>query len=387
MAEKSQIRESKGRKAAVTVARVLLGLVFMFSGTVKAIDPVGTQIKFGDYIGGMGLGIGIPLQTLLILACLLAGFEILLGSYLVMGAFRRGTALTVLAVMCILTPFTLYIALTNPVHDCGCFGDAIVLTNWQTFSKNVVLLALAVLVWKWRDYGVEFVREKFQWAITVAMVLIPVRFMFDNVNMLPAIDFRPYRIGTDLKARVLESDNPEFEDFFLMDASLDDVTAGILTKPGYTFLIVSPHLEEANCSDIDRLDDLSDYCERYGYGLYCITASGRGEIETWKDNTGAKYGFLSCDEIPLKTMVRSNPGLVLLEDGVVVNKWSHAGMPDGSILTCSIGDAPDLLAPLPRPVSGPWGVTLLFVLPLVTIGLLDSISRKIFPTTNKKQTK
>jgi len=381
-----QAKKSRGAVAATSM-RVLLGLVFMFSGIVKAIDPTGTQIKFSDYIAGMGLGLDVPTATLLVLACLLAGFEILLGSYLVMGAFRRGTALTVLVLMCILTPFTLYVALTDSVHDCGCFGDALVLTNWQTFAKNVVLLALAVFVFVKRESGIRFVGTRYQWIVTVAMVLVSVRFMFDNVNMLPAVDFRPYRIGTDIRKQVLESGNPEFEDFFLMDSNLDDVTQSVLSRPGYTFLIVSPHLEEADCGDIDRLDDIADYCGQYGYGLYCITASGREEIDSWKDYMAAKYTFLSCDEIPLKTMIRSNPGLVLLKDGVVSGKWSHAGMPDESRLTRRLEDAPELTRPNRRPMAGPFGVTLLFALPLVIIGLLDSVSKKILSTNKKKRKK
>ena len=119
-------------KVLVNFCRVLLGLTFLFSGVVKAIDPVGTQIKLSDYLMAFGMGGTVLESTLLILACLLAGFEILIGSYLTVGAFYRGSSLIALVMMVILTPFTLYLALENPVEDCGCFGDALVLTNWQT---------------------------------------------------------------------------------------------------------------------------------------------------------------------------------------------------------------------------------------------------------------
>ena len=131
-------------RVLVNFCRLLLGLTFMFSGIVKAVDPVGTQIKLSDYLYAFGMGGMMLDSTLLILACLLAGFEILLGAYLAMGAFCKGSSLVVLIFMCIVTPFTLYLAVSNPVEDCGCFGDAIVLTNWQTFGKNVFLLLLAV---------------------------------------------------------------------------------------------------------------------------------------------------------------------------------------------------------------------------------------------------
>lgn len=364
------------RSFLVNMARMLLGLVFMFSGVVKAIDPVGTQIKFEDYIVGMGLGVPMQSTWLLVMACLLAGFEILLGAYLVMGTYRRGTSLLVFLLMCILTPFTLYVAIANPVHDCGCFGDALKLTNWQTFYKNVILLLLSIFVWRnWRRI-VPFVREKWQWSVTLVMLIIMVRFMYDNVNSLPVIDFRPYSIGTDLKQQVLENGNPEMSDFFLMNSRKEDVTADVLDNPGYTFLIVSPHLYQASSSDLDLIDGLADYCEEYGYGLVCLTASTRDEIDMWAGNTGARYQFLLCDEIPLKTMVRSNPGLVLLGNGFILNKWSHSDIPDEEALSGPLESLNGIVAPLADPIPKPLGVILLFLLPLLLMGIITALSGK-----------
>ena len=364
------------RSIFVNTARIFLGLVFMFSGIVKAIDPVGTQIKFEDYLVGMGLGNPEQSSWLLIMACILAGFEILLGAYLVMGAYRRGTSVLAFVLMCILTPFTLYVAIANPVHDCGCFGDALKLTNWQTFSKNVILLLLSAVVLKnWRCV-VPFVRERWQWSVTLVMLIITVRFVYDNVNSLPIIDFRPYRIGTDLRQQVLEEGNPEMADFFLMDSKREDVTASVLENPGYTFLLVSPHLYQASSSDLDLIDGLDDYCEEYGYGLVCLTSSTRDEIDLWAGNTGARYQFLLCDEIPLKTMVRSNPGLVLLGDGIILNKWSHSDIPDEEALSGPLEELNGVVAPVTHPVPEPLGVILLFSLPLLLLGIIDALSGK-----------
>ena len=179
-------------KVLVNFCRVLLGLTFMFSGIVKAIDPVGTQIKLSDYMYAFGMGGTMLDSTLLILSCLLAGFEILIGVYLTMGAFIKGTSLIVLVMMGVLTPFTFYLAMKNPVEDCGCFGDAVVLTNWQTFSKNVFLLLLAILVFIGKKRVIPFVTEKRQWIITVFMTLIAIRFMIGNIINLPVLEFRPY---------------------------------------------------------------------------------------------------------------------------------------------------------------------------------------------------
>ena len=144
------------------------------------------------YAFGMG---GTMLDsTLLILSCLLAGFEILIGVYLTMGAFIKGTSLIVLVMMGVLTPFTLYLAMKNPVEDCGCFGDAVILTNWQTFFKNVFLLALAIMVFVERKYITAFVTERRQWMITVLVVSISVWFMVCNITRLPILDFRPYKV-------------------------------------------------------------------------------------------------------------------------------------------------------------------------------------------------
>ena len=153
-------------KVLVNFSRVLLGLTFLFSGIVKAVDPVGTQIKLTDYLYAFGMGDSILSSTLLILACILAGFEILIGAYLTVGAFSRGTSFITFLLMCILTPFTLYLALKNPVQDCGCFGDAVILTNWQTFGKNVFLLALSVLAFVARKHIVPFMAERRHWWVT-----------------------------------------------------------------------------------------------------------------------------------------------------------------------------------------------------------------------------
>lgn len=360
--------------AAVNLCRVLLGAVFLFSGTVKAIDPVGSQIKFSDYLSSFGLDGFLSDGTLLVSACLLAGFEVLMGAYMLMGVFRRGTSLLVLVFMCVMTPFTLYVALENPVQDCGCFGDALILTNWQTFMKNVVLLALAITVRIRYSLVTPLVREKRQWVVTLVVLVISVRFMMGNVNGLPAIDFRPYRIGTDLRAEVLEHRNPDMTDFFVLDRNMNDVTGDLLLDSGFVFLMVAPYLETASWSDLDLIDDLSDYCNRYGYRMVCLTASGREEIREWVANTAAGYDIMNCDAVPLKTMVRSNPGVVLLDNGVIANKWSHSGIPQDSELSAPLEELPDVHHRPFDPLRTPWGVTLLMILPLLLVAVIEKLN-------------
>ena len=268
-------------KVLVNFSRVLLGLTFLFSGVVKAIDPVGTQIKLSDYLYAFGMGDVMLDSTLLILACLLAGFEILIGSYLLVGVFNRGTSLLALVMMVVFTPFTLYLAIKNPVRDCGCFGDALVLTNWQTFYKNLFLLVLAVLVFIKRNLIVPFVAEKRYWVITLIVSMVAIRFMTANINGLPVLDFRPYKVGTDLRKEILENTNPAMSDFSVMDADMNDITADILTDSSYTFLLVSPFVENASENNLDLIDDVFDYCSHYGYNIIGLTSSGDDAIKQW----------------------------------------------------------------------------------------------------------
>jgi len=344
----------------------------MFSGIVKAIDPVGTQIKLSDYLYAFGIGGSILDSTLLILACLLAGFEILMGAYMLLGVFSRGTSLLVLIMMVVLTPFTLYIALKNPVQECGCFGDALVLTNWQTFGKNVFLLLLAVLVFVKRKMIVPFVDGSRQWIVIIIVVAISVRFMVSNVNNLPLLDFRPYKVGTDLRHQV-KGGNPDFSDFSLYDGDMNDVTYDILDNPNYTFLLVSPHVEDANENNLDLIDDVFDYCEHWGYDMIGLTSSGDEAVRLWTENAGAELRFLFCDEIPLQTMVRSNPGLVLIKNGVIVNKWSHPCIPSDEELSAPLDQIRAGQLPAPNPLRTPWAVLFLFIAPLVLVVLIDRL--------------
>ena len=364
-------------KILVNFCRVLLGLTFMFSGVVKAIDPVGTQIKLSDYLYAFGMGGYLLDSTLLILACLLAGLEILVAAYLLVGAFPKGTSLVVLVMMVLLTPFTLYIALNNPVEECGCFGDALVLTNWETFYKNIFLLLLALLVFLKRKAIVPFVEGRRHWVITLIVTLIAVRFMTANINSLPVLDFRAYKVGTDLRTEVLENRNPAMADFSVMDADMNDLTADLLSDSSYTFLLVSAHLENASESNLDLIDDVFDYCGHYGYKIIGLTSSSEDVIKQWTENAGAEIPFLFCDEIPLQTMVRSNPGLILLRNGVIVNKWSDVRIPSdeelsGPLDVIKVGQLPD-----PDPLRTPWAVCVLFLLPLFMVVLIDRLKRMI----------
>lgn len=370
-------RRIRFAKLMTTVCRILLGSVFVFSGIVKAIDPVGTQIKFTDYLLAFGWDGLFTDSTLLMFAALLAGVEFLLGIYMLMGVFSKGTTRLLFLMMIVLTPFTLYTALNNPVEDCGCFGDALVLTNWQTFEKNLFLLVMSVYLLFRRRYIYPLVSERRQWLVTVVTVLLLTRFTLNNINGLPVLDFRQYKVGTDLRTEIYEKANPEMADFFILDNNFNDVTPMILEDEGYTFLLVSDHLERADDSHLDMVDDVYDYCRKHGYGFYGVTASGSNVVEEWTDNNGAEYTFFCSDEIPLQTLVRSNPGLVLLKDGVIINKWSSHRMPSEEYLDVPLEESFLGIQPVKHKGFTILSIFILFGLPLLLIMLIDKLKNKV----------
>ncbi len=360
----------------VNLSRGLLAACLIFSGFVKAVDPVGTQIKLQDYLSAFSINVFQPSDVLLA-ACVLAGFEFLLGIYLLWGIFSEGTAVVTLVVFLLFTPLTLYLALKNPVSDCGCFGDALVLTNWQTFWKNVFLLILAVILVSGSRLVIPFISERRAWAVSVITVLLIGHFMTSNIRDLPVFDFRPYKSGTDLRTAVLEGRDDSFSDFVLLDRKMVDVTDDILSENGYVFLIVAPHLENASQENIDRLNDLYYYCHDNGYSVYCVTSSTESQISHWADITCADYDFLLSDEIPLQTMIRSNPGVVVLNDGVIVAKWSDGNIPIDFDAPFRMEYSRKGFPLLSRGPVKALTVTLYFVLPYLLLLFIDMAGRKL----------
>ena len=319
------------RKVIVNIARLVLATVLILSGFVKAIDPLGTQYKIADYLGALHLGQYAPDMMTLGAAILLSAFEFGTGICLLFAIRRRLVSRLVLLMMLIMTPLTLWLALANPISDCGCFGDAVVLTNWQTLWKNVVLLVLAIIVRKWPLEMMRFVSRSNQWIVTNYSALFIIIVSGWSLYDLPYFDFRPYHIGTDLRKgwqQMMEGQESPYADFFIERSDNgNDITDSVFNSRGFTFLLVSPHLENADDSQLDRINELYEYADDMGYPFYCLTSSGRKGIFRWQDITGAEYPFCQTDETVLRTIIRSNPGLLLLKDGVIIGKWSHNNLP------------------------------------------------------------
>ncbi|NDV66365.1 BT_3928 family protein [Bacteroides sp. 224] len=365
------------------ICRFLIAVVFTISGFVKAVDPLGSVYKIQDYLEAFGILSWFPSFFVFFLAISLSTIEFVIGILLLFGV-RRGTA-TSLAVlfMSFMTPLTLYLAIANPVADCGCFGDAWILTNWQTFWKNVVLLIAAISAFKWRKLIIRFIKPTSDWVVSLYGMLFIIVLSLYCYSRLPILDFRPYKIGVNIpdgmripegaKLTVYESvfalkkdgkvqeftlDNypdstwtfvdartivkekgyePTIQDFSMIDQETgEDITSDVLSRKSYTFLLVAHRLEEASDNHIDLINEIYDYAVEHEYAFYCLTASPDYQIEQWKDRTGAEYPFCLMDDITLKTMIRSNPGLILMKEGTILNKWSDANLPDEYDLTDSL---------------------------------------------------
>ena len=410
----------KLRITVVNVCRFVLAATFIFSGYVKAIDPLGTLYKLKDYAAAMSLNGLLPDWVLVGVAIALGALEFALGVFMLFAVRRHVVSRITLAFMSAMTVLTLWIFVADPVKDCGCFGDALKLTNGETLLKNIVLIACAALV-AWRPVDMaRFISRSNQWIVryyTVAYIVITSIYC---LYTLPIFDFRPYRVGTNIKQgmEIPEgAEQPEFESTFLLrkngetrEFTLDnypdstweyvdtrtvqtkkgyeppihdfaltscdtgeDITEQVLTKKGYTFLLVSPRLAVADDSNFGDIDQIYEYAEENGADFYCVTASANDEIERWRDLTGAEYQFCNADETTLKTMIRSNPGLMLLKDGTIIGKWSHNALPQTDDLTAPLQQLTIGKAQNDSTTERLLIVLLTFFLPLSALTLADRL--------------
>ena len=410
----------KLRITAVNVCRFVLAATFIFSGYVKAIDPLGTLYKLKDYATAMSLNGLLPDWVLVGVAIALGALEFALGVLMLFAVRRHVVSRITLAFMTAMTVLTLWIFVADPVKDCGCFGDALKLTNGETLLKNIVLSACAALV-AWRPVDMaRFISRSNQWIVryyTVAYIVITSVYC---LYTLPIFDFRPYHVGMNIKQgmEIPEgAEQPEFESTFLLkkngetrEFTLDnypdstweyvdtrtvqtkkgyeppihdfaltscdtgeDITEQVLTKKGYTFLLVSPRLAVADDSNFGDIDQIYEYAEENGADFYCVTASANDEIERWRDLTGAEYQFCNADETTLKTMIRSNPGLMLLKDGTIIDKWSHNALPQTDDLTAPLQQLTIGKAQNDSTTERLLIVLLTFFLPLSALTLADRL--------------
>ncbi|PKP34523.1 MAG: DoxX family protein [Bacteroidetes bacterium HGW-Bacteroidetes-17] len=353
-----------------TVSCILVGLVFIFSGFVKGVDPLGTAYKIEDYFIAYGMDWAMPLA--LFLSISLCMVEFVLGYSLVLNLRLKQLSWLLLAMMSFFTLVTLYDALYSPVPDCGCFGDAITLTNWQTFYKNLVLMVFVLLIFTSKKKFKSIFNPK----IDIVLILIGIVgfswFSIYQYRHLPMIDFREWKVGTDLTPdseredeifliykntktgetqeylspnypwndsvwmsewefvdqRVVEHSGIQLHNLRFEDLSGSDLTDEIIHKSDYQLFIVTWNVNKFPDKAISQIKSLVENVTSRESSIHGLTSSLSEDIEQFQAKTGIDLVFYNSDDIVLKTMIRANPGIVLLKDGEILAKWHYNDCPD-----------------------------------------------------------
>jgi uncharacterized membrane protein YphA (DoxX/SURF4 family) len=358
------------------IARILVGLTFIFSGFVKGIDPWGSAYKFTDYFNAMHMEWLI--WAAFPLGVLLAFTEFAIGIALLFNVFLRFFSWLALLFMIFFTGLTLWIAIENPVTDCGCFGDALVISNWETFYKNVVLIVLTVVVFIYRNNMKGSPGKKTGFTLSALSVLLYAAFVIHSYNHLPVFDFRPYKVGVNIpESMAIPADAPqaEYENIFYyknkntgeveefteenypwqdtinyefhdMESNLiregyvppihdfrietpegDNIADFFLYDDNYVFILIAYDLKKSSTKPQAKINTLANWAVNDGMAFICLTSSLPEESAEFAERHGAPYEFFNCDEITLKTIVRSNPGLMVIKDGTIVAKYHYNDIP------------------------------------------------------------
>ena len=363
------------RKFSLFFARVILGCVFIFSGFVKAVDPLGSMYKFHDYFLAFGMEWMIP--AALMLGFLLFILEFILGFAFLFNLRLKSLSWLMLLFMTFFFILTFILAIKNPVSDCGCFGDALILTNWETFFKNISLMIFALMIFSARkklDNRFPLITQN---GMIFVGLLIVLSISVYSYRYLPIIDFMHWKIGNNISKEVM--DKPEIADIMLVyknketgekleytsktlpwkdsvffkklefveqkkaiiqeyqpapvhDFMLDDENGvnhinEIVGNPGFQFILVSYDLGKTSLKGFEKISDFNNECSKDSVGFVTLCGSDWETIHKFKINQNIEYPFYVVDATALKSVVRSNPGLVLLKNGVVVDKWSWRCFP------------------------------------------------------------
>lgn len=370
------------KKSVLIFCRVFVGVLFIFSGLIKANDPIGFGYKLEEYfvvfkmdfLGHYATGI----------AMLLCVVEIVLGALLLFGFWRRQVTAWLLATIVFFTFLTFVSAVFKVVTSCGCFGDAIPLTPWQSFSKDLVLLAMIVYLFVHRNLISPVTDKKgLQSGLFFLVTLLSLLFTQYTYHRLPILDFLPYKVGANipqlmsippgavpdeflimynmtnkqtgekkeisdkeyLKSGIWKDDNWEIvgepesklikegykakiRDLKIADASGTDYTKEIIENPYYNIVIVAWNLNDTNEEALGKLNALAlNAAEQFNIRTVMLSANSAQVTDEVSKRLKLFMEVFYTDAIPLKSMVRANPGVMLLKDGVIINKWHHSAVP------------------------------------------------------------
>ena len=412
----SRYASSWHSRTLTVLLRLVVGLTFVTSGFVKAIDPTGSYYKFVEYADALGLT-GL-LDFTLFAAFAVAAVEFVLGILMLAGACRRGVPVLMLLMMAIMLPLTLWLAQTNAVPDCGCFGDAFVLSNWATFWKNVALTAGLLYLVAFNRNVPGVYGPAVQWVVMLVSFIYAMGIAGMGYATQPLIDFRPYKVGTSLVAddsagasdkdfvfvyekggveRQFTIDSLPGDDWNYVDRRLvpgrkpqsqkpgvnaitiydhgTDVTSDVLDSEGQQLLILFPDLAGINISHSFVVNELNDFAQARGVAVAGLTSGTADEIAEWTDISMAAYPIYDVDDSQLKMIARGNPAVVYVDKGRIV--WKRTL---GSIATARLDDPEATLASLGddlAPYDDLVGATALLAIALLLIFFTNRTHRAV----------
>lgn len=365
--------------------RIGIGGVFIFSGFVKAIDPYGTLFKLEDYCTALGISVWPALMLTGVFV--LCALEFATGVFLMTGSFRRSAPWVAAAFMLVMLPLTLWIAIADPVADCGCFGDAFVISNWATFWKNVVLSAGILFLLRYNRNCACLINPYIQWLELVACCCFIFVIGFLGYEYQPLLDFRPYRVGTTLLGMedtdngltytfIYEKDGvrKEFtEDEELPDESegwkfverrekpasgvsatpgedkefriwsedgLEDVTEEFDDGAPRRLFLLMPNLGNVSVSTSWLINSMYTWAGKHGVDMVAVVSGDERQIAEWKDISMSSYPIYTADDTSLKELARGNPAVVYVEDGKIVWKSTLAALESNDFLSSDTSDNP-----------------------------------------------
>ncbi|MDB9858107.1 DoxX family membrane protein [Flavobacteriaceae bacterium] len=352
-------------KVLVGVSRIFVGVLFIISGLIKLNDPVGFSFKLGDYFAPEVLNLPFLEPYALVIAVLVVILEVLLGVMLIVGYAKKFTLWSLLLMIVFFTFLTFYSAYFNKVTDCGCFGDALKLTPWESFSKDVVLLVLILVLYKGSRYIQPFFSKGVR-SITVFISLILCLWLGLHVlEHLPVIDFRAYKVGTNItkgmqtpanapravyqynwsfdvngqqKTVINRGEDPKIDGTLLgvetsvlqkgyeppiHDFSIErdgiDYTTQMLEEE-HLLVVIAYNLNVAQNDGFIAIKEATDTAIEKGYTVIGISASSTPETEKLAAKYDLDFKFYFCDMTALKTIIRSNPSIMSLEKGTILQK-------------------------------------------------------------------
>lgn len=353
------------------ILRIVLGAVFLFSGFTKGVDPWGSLYKVNDYLAA--LGISMPGSVVLVGVFLLCIIEFLIGMSLLLGCYRRSAPIGALLMMAIMLPLSLWIAIADPVADCGCFGDALLISNWATFGKNIAITAGLIWIVKFNLRYKGLISPAFQWMAVIASGAYLAIIGLWGYQVQPLIDFRQYKIGTSLisedshsedpsfifvyekngkkyefsdtdiipddpeykfiERREIYSDNSEKEklsgDFRVWDRDVEeDVTDEAIDSEGKQILILIPSVKDISASTTWKINALHDWASNHNIDVDAVVAADSGDLDEWEDLSMPQYDIYISDDTVIKEVARGNPAIVYLVNGKVGWKSTLAALDD-----------------------------------------------------------